>query len=215
MRRSIALALGLLTVAGCGPTTPTQSASTPASSASPGAAATSKPTTAPSTAATPDMSAKPATIKLTVDGTDTPIEQTAAWFTAPGSTQGLFWDLGKAAGQGLDQTARGAKLAAGEAVLTLQLRNQPETDFIYHFHDFAQDKLQYALTVVMVRNTGTRAMVWGHQADHRPTDAALTVKDGKVDLVFKITLDADKRQNDGTTPKLDVDIKGLAIPEQR
>jgi hypothetical protein len=156
----------------------------------------------------------PATISLKVDGADVPVEQTAAFHTAF-STQGLFWDAGKGAGLGQSTTQRGASLAAGEATLTFQLRNQPETDFIYHFHDFAIDKLQYAITVVMIRNTGSRAYTWGHQADHRPTEGSLTVKDGKVDLALKIKLDADKRQNDETSPALDIDIKGLPIPAQK
>ena len=58
-----------------------------------------------------------------------------------------------------------------------------------------------------------KVLVWANSLT-KATAATLKVVDGKVNLTYSGKLDADKRQNDGSTPQLDFTVEGLPIPPQ-
>ncbi|MDB5101854.1 MAG: hypothetical protein JWM80_6275 [Cyanobacteria bacterium RYN_339] len=222
MRPTTATALTLLVLAGCTPTPGTPAAgSSAAPTAKPGPGASTAPSApaasaAPSASATPyhDPYAMPATIGLKVDGAAATVKQTAAWLPAPGLNNTLFWNLGEGAGANDSPYIKGGRMAANEYCLTLLLRQQPEKDFIAHFQDRTFAQLQNALTVNLVKNTGKGLLIWASTNDFKPTAATLKVNAGKVDLQVSIKLPADAKLNDGTSPVVEIDAKGLPIPDQ-
>lgn len=215
MRHFVTLAAVIALAAGCGPTgvssAGTSSSPSPAPSASSIASAT--PSASASAMATPKPSptAVPVTLKMTIDGKPATVEPIAYLLpvTITNNTS-FYWNIGTFAKSGESNIGQGyGLLKEGEGNVTLHMKYSGGTLGAEALRTMTDAEFKSGMS--MTYKEGPKTLTWYANAQNYST-GSFTVDGDVVTFKLTATIAGDKRGNDGTTRKFDIEIMGLPKP---
>lgn len=209
MRHIVPIAAFLALVAGCSPA----GVNSPSGSPSPGPSAPAQVPGAPAVpVATPTAipTAVPITVKMTIDGKPATIEPLAYLLPVTiTSNTSFFWNVGTFAKSGESNIGQGyGLLKEGEGNVTLHMKYAESTGAAaLRTMTDAEFKSGFGMTY----KEGPRCLTW-HANSQNFSTGSFTVEGGVVTYKVTATIAGDKKGNDGTTRKFDIELVGLPRP---
>lgn len=215
MHRFVAVATIAALAAACGPSpgaTPGASTSPAASKApSPGSSAAASAAPVVVATPTPARTPSPVTLKVTIDGKPATIEPLAFVTQTPGTGNlSLFWNVGAFAKSGEANIGQGYNiLKEGEGNITIHMKMPLTADNQLDLRTLTES--EFAGAANMTYKEGPRALVW-YANGQRDTGGSFTVEGDTITFKMTAEIAGNKRENDGTAHKFDIEITGLPKP---